>query len=358
MSAQSSAQTDRLETELRRMQEAQLQLNKTKACLCNLILYSFDDKQRDYFKQLIHLITDQYPCRVIVIHEDRESQSSYLNLRVVTDEKGRRSGLPYDQMIIEVAGDELEKVPFLIIPYFVPDLPIYLMWGEDPGSSNVVLSQLQKVTTRFIFDSDNIDDLKKFSLSLLSLLEHSSASFLDMNWARIGGWREMMAQTFDSPERFQQLAASRSVKVLYNNSPSDIFDQLEIQAIYFQAWLAAQLQWEFVKLERKNERLVIHYKRNDQTIKVSLEPDIDEHLPSGELVGIEISNQENYFCEMERQKDQVVIHCSTQYQCELPFKLLLPNIYSGRTLMQEIFYQRTSEHYIHMLQLISRMDWR
>jgi hypothetical protein len=325
-------------------------MNKTRACLFNLIVYIFDPKQKQYFKQLIQLITDQFPCRLIYIQENESSQQSYLN--VITSEKEERSGLPSDQILIEVGGNALSRVLFLILPSLVPDLPIYLLWGKDPISEHPLLSQLQKFSTRFIYDPTFTTDFKVFIQNILSVQENINSSLMDLNWVRIGSWREIMSQVFDSPERLQQLTNARLIKITYNNHSTEIPRHLDIQAIYFQAWLAAQLEWEFEKIEKKKDQWILYYQQPPYSICIILEPQIHENLPFGEIVNIEISDQMNYFCSMERQADQVVVHCSTAYQCELPFKLLLPNIYSGKNLIQEIFYQKTSEHYKRMLGLL------
>lgn len=343
--------------ELNQLEKLQANTNKIKACLFNLIVYTHEPAYVTYFKKIAHMIMEIFPCRVMFIHENRMLQAPFLKIHVNTEELVNPIGMVCDEINIEASTDQLARVPFLILPYFVPELPIYFIWGQDPTQENSVLSHLQKYATRLIFDSDTAEDFHHFSQMMLERLKLPKPEIMDINWARIGGWRELLAQTFDNLERIQQLASTRTLKILYNNRPTSIFAHSGTQALYLQAWLAAQLKWRFERIERKSQKTLIYYHYEDHSILVTLQPQLHEDLPPNEILAIEISGEEQYLCTMERRTDtQVVVNCSTQYQCLLPFTLTLTNIRSGRNFMQEVLYQKPSEHYVHMLSLISHIE--
>jgi 6-phosphogluconolactonase len=328
---------------------------KNKACLFNLIIYTQEPCRADYFKEMARMIMEQFPCRIIFIQGDRSSKESYLRQKTLTEtEQGKDS---YAPILVEAAGDDLIKAPFLVLPLFVPDLPIYLLWGEDPTTENKILPHLQKFATRLIFDSECSEDLTLFSQHMQEMLS-TPTEIVDMNWARIGGWRELIAQVFDSKERLKQLETASSIKIIYNNLHSPFFTHPDTQAIYLQGWLASRLGWEFQKMKKAKNHLKLFYQKDQKAIEINLigknRPDL---LPE-EIIEIEGSNQETFVCQMIRQeKNQVIVHTSNQYQCELPFTLFLPTLRTGRSFMQEIFYQKVSGHYKDMLSLISKIKW-
>ncbi|MBA2368278.1 MAG: 6-phosphogluconolactonase [Candidatus Protochlamydia sp.] len=326
---------------------------KNKACLFNLIIYTQETCRADYFKEMGRMIMEQFPCRIIFIQGDRSSKESYLRQKILTEPLKDS----YAPILIEAAGDDLIKAPFLVLPLFVPDLPIYLLWGEDPTTENKILPHLQKFATRLIFDSECTEDLTLFSQHMQEMLA-ASTEIVDMNWARIGGWRELIAQIFDSKERLKQLETASNIKIIYNNVHSPFFTHPDTQAIYLQGWLASRLGWEFLNSKKEKDHLKLYYQKDQKPVQIDLIGKSRPDLLPEEIIEIEGSNQETFVCQIIRkEKNQVIVHTSNQYQCELPFSLFLPTLRTGRSFMQEIFFQKVSGHYREMLSLISKIKW-
>lgn len=346
-----------IEQELNRLWKSHFNTNKIKACLFNLVVYSNDSRRTNYFKELTRLIMEKFPCRIIFIQGNTHAKEAHLRIHVYTEGHTHHQGMLCDQIMIDATDAYLQRVPFLILPHLIPDLPIYLLWGQDPTQETLILPHLIKYANRLIFDSECTRNLHRFSQVMLQLMETTHLDIMDLNWARIGGWREILAQTFDSEDRIKQLNACHTIKIIYNNRSDPFFSHADTQALYLQAWLAAQLGWQYDRIERKSAKTLLYYHIESHPIHVILQPQTREDLPAEEIIAIELTGEEDYLCNLNRRVDGlVVVNCSTQYQCELPFNLILKNIRSSRTLMQEVFFQKPSEHYPHMLRLISHIE--
>lgn len=344
--------------ELNHLWESQPELDHPKACLFNLIVYTQDAKRTIYFQEIIKLIIEQFPCRVIFIQGNPASKDSDLRIEVSTKKGVNDHGITCDQIFIEAKGQELARVPFIILPLYVPDLPIYLLWGQDPTTEHIILPHLQRFANRLIFDSEATDDLQQYSQKLLTQMKSCSTDIVDMNWARIGGWREVVAQTYDSPERFEQLATATKITVIYNNIPNELFSHACRQAIYLQAWMASRLDWKFKNAMNTDHTFTITYESPKGEHQICLLPEMHESFGSEEILGLDISGPNNYECHIMRtDTNQVKVSASNQYQCELPFSLMMTTLSSGRNFMQEIFYQKASDQYVPMLKLISLFKW-
>lgn len=329
----------------------------TKACLFNLIVYTHEPPRTQYFKEVIKMIMMQFPCRIIFIEGNLSSKENHLQVKVTTEKTENGRGIVCDQISIQASSQQINRVYFLLLPLFVPDLPIYLLWGQDPTTEYTILPHLQHFATRLIFDSEATEDLQQFSLDMLNQINSSSIPIVDMNWARISGWREVLAEVFDSPERFEQLASAKNIKIIYNDRLNDLFFRPATQAIYLQAWLSARLGWQFQKAEKNNDAQVLFYQSLQTSRTIQLIPQTHQNFEPEEILGIEIEGSD-YECHLQRLSiDQVRVQASNQYQCELPFILLMPTLRSGRSYMQEIFYQEVSAHYVPMLKLISLVKW-
>jgi glucose-6-phosphate dehydrogenase assembly protein OpcA len=350
---------NQVQAEISRALKLQPNSEGSKACLFNLIVYTQETRRTNYFKGLVKMIMSRFPCRIIFIQGNPSSQENYLRLQVSTEKSQDERGIVCDQIFIEASGQDIHRVYFLLFPLFVPDLPVYLLWGQDPTTEYTILPHLQYFATRLIFDSESTEDLQQFSRDMLNRLHSSPIEIVDMNWARIGGWREVLAHTFDSPERFAQLTTANVIEIVYNNCPSEMFYHPDTQAIYLQAWLASRLGWQFRHAEKDNHSQILIYQEGQTPHTIRLTPRADSHFQAEELLEIHVTGPNDYECHLNRIKaDQVQVHTCNQYQCAVPFVLLMPSLRSGRSFMQEIFYQKVSSQYISMLKLISLISWR
>lgn len=330
---------------------------KSKACLFNLIVYSHEPRRTQYLKDIVQMIMSQFPCRIIFIQANPEAKQDLLNVVVSSEKTKDERGLVCDQILIEASGKEINKVNFLLLPLFTPDLPIYLLWGQDPCLENTILPHLQHFATRLIIDPESTDDLQQFCRDIQNRMSSTSTQIVDMNWARIGGWREVIAQVFDSPERFQQLTDVEKVEIIYNDRPSDLFVHPNTQAIYLQAWLASRLGWEYKSSERIEHAQRIFYHSGTLNRQITLIPKTSQEFQAEEIMEFHTLGSDNE-CHLKRiAMDQVQVHSSNQFQCQLPFTLIMPTLRSGRSFMQEIFFQKVSAHYVPMLDLISLVKW-
>lgn len=331
---------------------------KAGACLFNLIVYTHEPRRTAYFTAMVKKIRKQFPCRIIFITSNPVAKEDYFHVETLKESAGDESSSLCEHISIKTSGRDINRIHFLIFPLIVPDLPIYLLWGQDPTTEQTILPHLEGFSTRLIFDAEATSNLQQFSLNMLSRLHPSAIDFVDMNWARIGGWREVLAQIFDSKERFEQLASADNIEFSFNSRQNDLFLHPETQAIYLQAWLASRLKWEFSRAEKDNDVQILYYKVARREKEVRLSSKVDENFEGGEILSINVQGDNGYDCHIERiASDQVRVQASNQFQCELPFTLLMPTLRSGRNFMQEIFYQRMSSQYGPMLGLISLIRW-
>lgn len=313
-----------------------------KPCLFNLIVYTEKPHQTEYFKEVVRLITTQFSCRVLFIQGNPQSKEDRLNLEMEQD----------NHIFIEASGKEINRVYFLLLTLFVPDLPIYLLWGQD-STAGSILPHLRPFATRLIFDSESAQNLACFCDEILNLTHSTTMDVIDLNWARTMGWRDILAQIFDSPERFEQLQTAHEIKIDYQDAPNDHSFHPESRALYLQAWLASCLKGHLKKQEKKNGTLILHYEMGERKQEIRLMPRLEEKFPPEEILSIEILGEKDYTCQIKRTAlDQVEVHAYNQFQCELPFTLFMPTLRSGRRFIQEVFYHKMSAHYQPTMELI------
>lgn len=331
-----------------------------KACLFNLIIYGHEERRIKYLEELVDSILDKFPCRIIFIQGDKESDSSYFRVKVSNVLSGQTSGegVACDQIVIEASQDQLVRVPFLINAHMVPDLPVYLLWGQNPFEEREIFPHLQGYAKRVIFDSECADDLGLFCKEMQTNLEALKMEIMDINWALVSNWRDVLGEIFDAPDKLQHLYNCKSIIIQYNACKTKTALHPEARALYLQGWLASAFKWKYKDAERFHTDSVISYLGPNHPVIVGLSPQHDPQLPLGAILSLEIASSDyhHYFIARKDGLQQVDVHISSKETCELPFTLALPNIHKGLSFMREIFFSSLGDHYRETLKSISEIN--
>lgn len=333
---------ERIEPELIRIWEG-LGKDKIRASLFNLIVYNRLSSRTDYVRNIVQKVVEKFPCRVLFISHDPDASPHYLKTAISIIGEG---SIACDHIDIGVAGESVERVPFLILPHIIPDLPVYLLWTEDPIKPNPLFEPLMRSASRIIFDSECSDSLHEFAQTVLKLKKETKAEFADLNWARTEGWRDLIASTFNSPERLKELTELSFLQITYNARETEWFCHLKVQSLYFLAWMASRLNWKIKKCSKGTQ---FRFEQLEATIQSTLWP----KLGSGTIVSVELKTKQELFIQCMRLPDRyhfVGIQVSTPEKCELPFQYVLGQTATGQSLVQEITRKGTSSHYLSMLE--------
>jgi glucose-6-phosphate dehydrogenase assembly protein OpcA len=347
-----------IESELSRLWDEKNN-KEIRACLFTLIIYTSDIQRAHYFKDLMQSIVEKFPCRIIFVQESKDNND--LKVSVATQVISEGNALfGCDQINIEAPSKDLERVPSIVIPHLVPDLPVYLIWAQDPSFKDKILSQLAKVSTRLIFDAECSTNLQDFSKKILELLENCPIETMDMNWAFLSGWRTVLTSTFDSPEKIHELQMAHLIHITYNFHPTNYIRGSETLAIYLQGWIAAQMGWKFLSTTDDDKIRTLKYTNGSNEVVLTLQQEGSYELPCGSIVDVEISTEEDHLFTLHRQPTlaKVVVHISSLEKCELPFTLPLPNFRRGFSFVNALFYDHPGPHYRNMLKMISQVDWK
>lgn len=353
MTIQQIVDPSNIEPELLRIWEALAKENKIRASLFNLIVYTKFSPRTDYFRKIVQKVVEKFPCRTLFISHDPDSPQPYLKtaISVVTPSE-QEASIACDQIDIGVAGPDLERVPFVILPHLIPDLPNYLLWAEDPSVPHPLFPPLAKLATRIIFDSESGGSLLAFANTLLDLHEKTGIDVADLNWARTEGWRDLIASTFDSKQRQELLKEITILKIVYNAYETEFFSHLKIQAMYLLAWASSRLGWKFEKATPS-----LHFAF--QSVDAHIKSDNWEKLGPGTVISVSLHTSDGHIFDAGRIPDAyhyVKIQFSSPEQCDLPYRFVLGQTATGQSLVKEICTKGTSVHYLDMLKELKTLD--
>ena len=355
-------------------------MNALKPCLFNGVVYCQQKERVGYCLDLMHTMAGYFPCRLFVIHcleegvVDHYTQSREIPEGVsVASDWGSHF---YDLLLVEVSRDQLHRVPFALFPFLVPELPIMLFWDCDPTEENAVLAAVSPYARRLIFDSETIGSLAPFAQRMLGVTEGSKEgkkstgrkplAQIDLNWVRLMGWRELLSKVFDTQERLEQLRAASHVHILYNAKENRFFHHSQTQALYLQAWLAAQMQWEYEASEGENGRIKRTYRSEahvansvtSPVLSVTAEPLYTEQRAPGSLLCVEVISRLGTEVMMDSRdlSGSVRVKSVCDASCTLPYLLPLRGSKMNYRYFQQLLYQEINGHYDGMLKMLVKQE--
>lgn len=345
MSIQQIVDPGKVEAELVRIWDG-VAKEKMRACLFNLIVFNRISARTDYFRDIVQKVSEKYPCRVLFISFDPEAHQPYLKTAVSIVGNGT---IACDYIDIGFAGPDTEKVLFVLLPHLIPDLPVSLLWTEDPSKSHPLFAPLTQLAGRVIFDSESSDSLLAFSQKVLALRKETGIDTADLNWARTEGWRDLIASLFHSADPLDQI---KDIRITYNARETEFFCHLKVQSLYLLSWLASRLKWTFKKASRD-----LHFIFERQ--KGEIHSNQWEKLGPGTVISVDIATKDGHLYQCARiptQYHHVTIQISSEEKCELPYTYVLGRTATGQSLVKEIITKGTSEHYLQMLENLNRLD--
>lgn len=360
MSASLIVSPANIQKELNALWDSLENKNKMRASLFNIIFYTKKTPRDEYIRKIAHKIIEKFPARIFFISSDTDPTQDYMKtaVSVISEEQGEYD-ITCDFIELSVAGKAENQVPFIILPHIIPDLPIFLVWAEDPTLDNPLLVELQKFATRLIFDSETTENLSRFAKAILKMKQLSNCEIADLNWARLETWRDFLSASFYSREQLEKLRKVTSLHITHNARETPFFCHTKIQSIYLQAWLASRLNWTLHEVSSSKEGVKFSYLKDNTPIQVSIDSVRQTELAPGMIYSIDITTTDKesfHFIKNLQLPNQISYQYSNSVECLLPTEFLFAKGESGQSLVKEICHKGTSQHYLEIVTLIAKMD--
>lgn len=274
----------------------------TRACMLNLITVIADPQRLDFANEAIAELIANNPARAIMVIDEGEageddSGGTAAWISAHCQRPGR--GYPYvccEQITITADRDRVAELHSPVVSLFVSDLPTCLWWVgplPDAAAHRHLFENLARNCDLVIFTSEFFNDplhdlprMRDFGRAL-----HERATFTDLSWLRIRGWRELAARLFDDSERLAILPRLDGVTLRYAIREDS---RKELTPVLWIAWLAERLNWRIVRpFELSAQGVGTCEAASDHHALINLEL-IPGALPgssSGTIISVELSAQ-------------------------------------------------------------------
>ncbi|MGH9869693.1 MAG: glucose-6-phosphate dehydrogenase assembly protein OpcA [Candidatus Polarisedimenticolia bacterium] len=224
----------------------------SRACQLNLLVCCRGVAQARDAEAVVASISAECPSRAIVTVVDESTGQDRLEAAISAHcaVGGAQQGQQVccEQITLTGSGRGVERLPRVVLPLLLPDLPVAVWYPEDPGLTEKsgyasVARALAGTADRVVMNARGLHDAWRSLLALASL----ETIIADLSWQRLRGWREMTATFFDShafeayPARLSRLRVAYAVPFHTARQPHPHAGAAE--AILLACWAASRLQW-------------------------------------------------------------------------------------------------------------------
>lgn len=210
-----------------------------RACLVNLIVVVQNQQDADKATQVIADITQDHPCRAIVLFADPGLQDDTVEAWVTAHcqlPNEQSEQVCCEQIFIHSSGFQSTG---MVAPLLVSDLPVFVWWMGPLELDSPLSQRLQSLADRWVCDSANLGTTDPTYMH--SLAHAGQPALSDINWSRLTPWREMVAQFFDAVPARAQLDELSHLVIESGDS---------WRAWLMLGWLGSRLGWTPPSLDR------------------------------------------------------------------------------------------------------------
>ena len=214
-----------------------------RAAVLNLVAYAPNPIEADELAAQVEGLAEQHPSRTIVLGAGSGQEAG--NLEVFVSAHCHPATVDrlvcYEEIEILAGSDLVGRLPAIVLALLLRDLPVILWWPGDLPFGAPLFEQLMARADRLLVDSLTASDPDGFlrRLAALGHAEHCECAVRDLNWDRLGPWRELTAQLFDPPDCRLCLEHLDWVRVAYAGHRGSE----AAQAYLLAGWLATRLGW-------------------------------------------------------------------------------------------------------------------
>jgi glucose-6-phosphate dehydrogenase assembly protein OpcA len=231
-----------------------------RARVANLLVFVPSEALSHEVDEMLRELTAIHPSRVLMMLGHRNEADHDIEMSVTsfcqTDKRTGTKRLCCEEVTLKAQGSFVVELPSAALPLLVPDLATFIWWRDVLRVSDKVFDTLLQATDRLVIDSaefaDPVSELLETN-QLFNQEKYTHVGISDLNWARLTGWRGLLADFYDVPANKTLLDEIDYVRVDYvapDQEPSNVAPQ----AMLIAGWLASRLGWTLAGGQPEKEK--------------------------------------------------------------------------------------------------------
>ena len=235
-------------------------------------------------------IARQHPSLSIVVRDEPRVRSGRIDASVMAHPVDQQNHpAPMELVVLRVQGAAGAHLAELVDPLLVSGVPVYLWWLSTPPFGSSELNDSLRLCDALVVDSSRFERPYNSFLALadLALKSHPHMGLADLQWERLGPWRETTAQFFAPATRRHLLSGISEIGVDYAGDGRGN----RIGAAMLAGWFASALGWKLQRAAGGGGGVVaaIYQAEGWRPVQIAFRSMAKAHVMPGEVSAVRIS---------------------------------------------------------------------
>lgn len=252
----------------------------TRSAVVNLVAYAADQSTVGRIVGTLAALVDHHPSRTIVaLPASASAEGPDIDARVSVDCHAiGTTGLHVcsEHVVLETTQRALRRLPNVILPLLLSDLPVVFWWPGEPLLRDPLLFDLLSPANRFVVDTTGFVHVERSIVMLDALRSRPGVTIdlADLNWGRLLPWRELLAQFWDAPGWRRHLSRLDRVEIDLGKPEGGRSNRP--QALLLAGWLSSRLGWTPLAMVRQRDGYKLRARRRGGEVEIAIRIAPDE----------------------------------------------------------------------------------
>ncbi len=210
-----------------------------KTSILTLVIVAQGDTQIEHARMTLQSLVRGLPSRVLLVAVRRTSQDIRAHVSAHCSFLTSARASCYELIEIDAGPEHVAAVPSILTQLEISDLPTFIWWVGASDLESPEFSRISSVAQRVIIDSASFNQPLEAMRQYAAYLARRNWEIAgnDLTWTRLDAWRELLAQSFDSPVAQEMLSTLQRVDMTFDPG-------YEADALLTAGWLTSRLGWE------------------------------------------------------------------------------------------------------------------
>lgn len=218
----------------------------------NLVVVAGSREVGEQSAATLAMSTGRHPSRTLVLVSSDPDGPSWLSATIrayCMVPRADAAETCAEQVYITLGGEAGRRLPAIVAPLLVHDLPVTVWWPVNPPFASPIARSIIALADRLVVDGSRWGGDGLARLAELAALAGAGLAVSDFAFMRQVRWREALASTFDRPDLLPYLRSVRQVAVTYSTGGGTGAEAATnlVKPLYQVAWLASRLGLRVVR---------------------------------------------------------------------------------------------------------------
>lgn len=155
-----------------------------------------DASREGMLRDAVERLQLRTPCRAFVVLLDSSAKAATAEVAATTRMHGSTRDIVLEEIVVRVPEASFERIPGLVRPLLVNDLPNHLYWTSPWPRDEHHFDDVATLCDHVVVDSRTFEQPAR-DLALLDARRKNGARITDLNWLRLRPWRRALAEGFE-----------------------------------------------------------------------------------------------------------------------------------------------------------------